>query len=271
MSCSPLGARIRSPPSICSISPRSPRLRNTPVNSRVSIARKTPRLHNASHSLPAGRPPVSASTLSSWCVSVLRSWVSARRGLHDRQRDGRPELKQQAFRREVEVQREARRLGGGARLPPGRSSTSRGLRGRDRAGFVPSRLLGTRPAFDLGRRRFHRSEDRTVEPGATLVLPGHQLAAGVAQRRGPAGHYRKRGTFEDRLGEFQESIGVHLSSQGFKQNEATMLLALLAFNLNTICRNELEDSTGGGWDMRRFTRSVLRVGGRMVLRIAESA
>ena len=91
-------------------------------------------------------------------------------------------------------------------------------------------------------------------------------------------HYRKRGTFEDRLGEFNESIGVHLSSQGFKENEATMLLALLAFNLNTICRNELEDSVGGGWDMRRFVGSVLRVGGRMVkhsrrlvLRIAQSA
>ncbi|EMI23208.1 ISSpo2, transposase [Rhodopirellula europaea SH398] len=91
-------------------------------------------------------------------------------------------------------------------------------------------------------------------------------------------HYRKRGTFEDRLGEFNESVGVHLSSQGFKANEATMLLALLAFNLNTICRNELEEAVGGGWDMRRFVGSVLKVGGRMVkhsrrlvLRIAESA
>ncbi|WP_261344269.1 hypothetical protein [Stieleria varia] len=28
-------------------------------------------------------------------------------------------------------------------------------------------------------------------------------------------HYRKRGTFEVRLGEFNESIGVHLSAQGF--------------------------------------------------------
>ncbi|MCD0462025.1 IS1380 family transposase [Roseiconus lacunae] len=91
-------------------------------------------------------------------------------------------------------------------------------------------------------------------------------------------HYRKRGTFEDRLGEFNESIGVHLSSQGFKQNEATMLLALLAFNLNTICRNELEDAVGGSWDMRRFVDFVLKVGGRMVkhsrrlvLRIAQSA
>ena len=91
-------------------------------------------------------------------------------------------------------------------------------------------------------------------------------------------HYRKRGTFEDRLGEFNESIGVHLSQQSFKANEATMLLALLAFNLNTICRNELEDSVGGGWDMQRFVLFVLKVGGemikhsrRLVLRIAESA
>jgi len=91
-------------------------------------------------------------------------------------------------------------------------------------------------------------------------------------------HYRKRGTFEDRLGEFNESIGVHLSSQGFKENEATMLLALLAFNLNTICRNELEDSVGGCWDLQRFVLFVLKVGGemvkhsrRLVLRIAESA
>jgi hypothetical protein len=91
-------------------------------------------------------------------------------------------------------------------------------------------------------------------------------------------HYRKRGTFEDRLGEFNESIGVHLSYRGFKENEATMLLALLAFNLNTICRGELEDAVGGGWDLRRFIDFVLKVGGRMVkhsrrlvLRIAESA
>jgi hypothetical protein len=91
-------------------------------------------------------------------------------------------------------------------------------------------------------------------------------------------HYRKRGTFEDRLGEFNETIGVHLSSQGFKENEATMLLALLSFNLNSICRNELEDSVGGCWDLQRFVLFVLKVGGemvkhsrRLVLRIAESA
>ncbi|WP_261344081.1 transposase, partial [Roseimaritima sediminicola] len=41
-------------------------------------------------------------------------------------------------------------------------------------------------------------------------------------------HYRRRGTFEDRLGEFNAAIGVHLSQQSFKANEATMLMALLS-------------------------------------------
>ncbi|TWT98577.1 hypothetical protein [Stieleria varia] len=57
-----------------------------------------------------------------------------------------------------------------------------------------------------------------------------------------------------------------------------MLLALKVFNLNTICRNELEDSIGGDRDMRSFVGSVLKVGGwmvkhsrRLVLRIAQSA
>ncbi|QDT07034.1 hypothetical protein K227x_54590 [Rubripirellula lacrimiformis] len=67
--------------------------------------------------------------------------------------------------------------------------------------------------------------------------------------------------FEDRLGESSDAIGVHLSSQGFKENEATMLLALLAFNLNTICRNELEDAVGDCWDMQRFVNFMLKVGG----------
>lgn len=35
-------------------------------------------------------------------------------------------------------------------------------------------------------------------------------------------HYRLRGTFEDRLGEFNEAIGCHLSSPNFAENEVTM-------------------------------------------------
>jgi len=78
------------------------------------------------------------------------------------------------------------------------------------------------------------------------------------------GHYRKRGTFEDRLGEFNDAIGPHLSSREFAENEVTMLLALLAFNMTTMLRNEFEDARGGCWDLRRFQKSVLRSGGRVV-------
>ncbi|MCM2372778.1 hypothetical protein [Aporhodopirellula aestuarii] len=53
----------------------------------------------------------------------------------------------------------------------------------------------------------------------------------------------------------------------------TMLLVLLAFNLN-----EIEDSVGGSWDTQRFVQFELKVGGgmvkhsrRLVLRIAPSA
>jgi hypothetical protein len=77
-------------------------------------------------------------------------------------------------------------------------------------------------------------------------------------------HYRKRGTFEDRLGEFNEVIGPHLSSSEFVENEVTMLLALLAFNMTSILRNELEDALGGCWDLHRFQQTVLRAGGRVV-------
>jgi len=91
-------------------------------------------------------------------------------------------------------------------------------------------------------------------------------------------HYRPRGTFEDRLGEFNNAVGVHLSSRSFRENEATMLLALLAYNLSSLCRIELEDAVGGCWDLTRFQLYVLKVGGeiikhsrRAMLRIAESA
>ncbi len=77
-------------------------------------------------------------------------------------------------------------------------------------------------------------------------------------------HYRKRGTFEDRLGEFNAVIGPHLSSREFIENEVTMLLALLAFNMATMLRNEFEDALGGCWDLHRFQQSVLRAGGRVV-------
>ncbi|MBS0260467.1 MAG: IS1380 family transposase [Planctomycetes bacterium] len=48
--------------------------------------------------------------------------------------------------------------------------------------------------------------------------------------------YRRRGTFEDRLGEFQQAIGPHLSHADFHENETVLRLALLAFNLASMLR-----------------------------------
>ena len=77
-------------------------------------------------------------------------------------------------------------------------------------------------------------------------------------------HYRKRGTFEDRLGEFNAAIGPHLSGRDFRENEVSLLLALLAFNLAAMLRNELEDDLGGCWDLPRFQQTVLRAGARII-------
>ncbi len=57
---------------------------------------------------------------------------------------------------------------------------------------------------------------------------------------------------------------AHIFRRGFVDNEVTLLLALLAFNLATMLRNELEDELGGCWDLHRFQRTVLRAGGRVV-------
>jgi hypothetical protein len=77
-------------------------------------------------------------------------------------------------------------------------------------------------------------------------------------------HYRQRGTFEDRLGEFNQAIGVHLSSPDFAANEVQFLLALLAFNLASFLRLEMEEAGGGCWSLDRFRDVVLKTGGRFV-------
>ncbi len=77
-------------------------------------------------------------------------------------------------------------------------------------------------------------------------------------------HYRKRGTFEDRLGEFNAVIGPGLPAESFEANEASLLLKLLAFNLAGVIRGELEDSSGRGWDLRRVQQTVLQAGARVV-------
>jgi hypothetical protein len=51
--------------------------------------------------------------------------------------------------------------------------------------------------------------------------------------------YRRRGTFEDRIGELRACTQAPLSSRRFEENEATLLLSLLAFNLVVMIRGEL--------------------------------
>jgi hypothetical protein len=77
-------------------------------------------------------------------------------------------------------------------------------------------------------------------------------------------HYRRRGTFEDRLGEFNAAIGNGLSAGSFAANEASLLLKLLAFNLAGMLRGELEDASGCGWDLKRVQQTVLKAGARVV-------
>lgn len=91
--------------------------------------------------------------------------------------------------------------------------------------------------------------------------PQEQFSAEAAVER-----YRQRGTFEDRLGEFNQAVGPHLSSPDFAANEVNLLLALLAFNLASFLRLELEDDCGGGWSLTRFRDVVLKTGGRFVKR-----
>ena len=83
---------------------------------------------------------------------------------------------------------------------------------------------------------------------------------------GPAAleHYRQRGTFEDRLGEFQQTIRPRLSHGDFDANEALLRLSLLAFNLASMLRIEYEAATGCGCDLGRFQRDLLKAGGRVV-------
>jgi len=76
-------------------------------------------------------------------------------------------------------------------------------------------------------------------------------------------HYRRRGTFEDRLGEFNAVIGSGLPAESFEVNEASVLLKLLAFNLAEMIRGELE-AGGTGWDLGRVQQTVLKVGARVV-------
>jgi hypothetical protein len=103
-----------------------------------------------------------------------------------------------------------------------------------------------------------------LEPDYFFLVTSYSEEQRPAEER--LEHYRRRGTFEDRLGEFRQWIGPKLSSQEFQANEATLLLSLLAFNLANMLRCELEDEAGACWDLGRFQKSVLKAGGRIAKR-----
>ncbi len=110
-----------------------------------------------------------------------------------------------------------------------------------------------------------------AKTGQLNLLPDYFfLVVGWQQEEldGPAAleHYRQRGTFEDRLGEFQQAIGPRLSHDDFAANEALLRLALLAFNLVSALRIEYEEGAGSCFDLTRFQREVLKAGGRVVRR-----
>jgi hypothetical protein len=77
-------------------------------------------------------------------------------------------------------------------------------------------------------------------------------------------HYRERGTFEDRLGEFRAAVRPSLSSPEFRENEALLLLSLLACNLASMLREEFESSQGTCFDLQRFQNTVLKAGGKVI-------
>jgi hypothetical protein len=76
-------------------------------------------------------------------------------------------------------------------------------------------------------------------------------------------HYRRRGTFEDRLGELSQAISPRMSSPRFVENEVNLLLSLLSHNLLAILRGELESESGNGWDVVRLQRTVLKTAVRV--------
>jgi hypothetical protein len=103
-----------------------------------------------------------------------------------------------------------------------------------------------------------------LEPDYFFLVTSYSAEQRPAEER--LEHYRQRGTFEDRLGEFRQWIGPKLSSPDFATNEATLLLSLLAFNLANMLRCELEDGAGACWDLGRFQKSALKAGGRIAKR-----
>lgn len=97
--------------------------------------------------------------------------------------------------------------------------------------------------------------------------------------------YRQRGTAEGHMGELMSVLQPALSSSprpkshyrgevpeqrfpsgdSFEQNEAILLLNVLAYQVVHAARVMLETATGDGWSMQRFRERVLRVAARVLV------
>ena len=90
-------------------------------------------------------------------------------------------------------------------------------------------------------------------------------------------HYRRRGIFEDRIGEFNDVIGLHLPHREYRKNEVLFQLAVLAYNVLSVIRCELEPDVLE-LDLGRVQKRVMKAGARIVkgghrilLRVADAA
>ena len=97
--------------------------------------------------------------------------------------------------------------------------------------------------------------------------------------------YRQRGTAEGHMGELMSVLQPALSSSprpkshyrgevpetrfpsgdSFEQNEALLMLNVLAYQVVHAARVMLETATGNGWSMKRFRELVLRVAARVLV------
>ena len=94
---------------------------------------------------------------------------------------------------------------------PHRQAAQRRLRVRRGVGTLSGRFVAASAACDLGGGRSARRENRStrLEPRDYFFLVTDRW---VDELPGAAAleHYRGRGTFEDRLGEFCAAVGPHL-------------------------------------------------------------
>jgi hypothetical protein len=124
------------------------------------------------------------------------------------------------------------------------------------------------------------------KPGE-LYLHHFWLLTNCSRKRKPGAvlleMYRERGTAEGHQGEFKDVLAPALSSSprwkmtyrgqppsrrtrpvdSFAQNEATLLMNALAYNLAHAGRVMLEKATGQGWSLRRFRERALLVAARI--------